>query len=70
MCSTCIDPHATQWIISQSSFVQTYLTNLILEGNKISTDFKKVYLNGCAKTLNDYSKINRIVDQISNHLLH
>jgi hypothetical protein len=35
-------------------------TNLVLEGNKTSTGFKKVHLNGCAKALN--------IDQISNHL--
>jgi hypothetical protein len=35
---------ATQWMTSQSSFVYTYLTNLVLEGNKISIGFKKVVL--------------------------
>jgi uncharacterized protein YhfF len=59
---------ATQWTTSQSSFVQTYLANLVLEGNKTSTDFKMVHFNGCAKALNDHFKINRTADQISNHL--
>jgi hypothetical protein len=59
---------ATQWTTSPSSFVQTYLINLVFEGNKISTGFKKVYLNGCVNALNDHFKINRIADQISNHL--
>jgi isopropylmalate/homocitrate/citramalate synthase len=43
-------------------------TNLVLEGNKTSTGFKKVHLNGCAKALNNYFKINKTIDQISNHL--
>jgi hypothetical protein len=60
---------ATQWTTSQSSFVQTYLANLILEGNKTSTGFKNVHLNGCVKPLNDHFKINRTADQISNHLI-
>jgi hypothetical protein len=59
---------ATQWTTSQSLFVQTYLTNLVLEGNKISTGFKKVHLNGYAKAFNDHFKINRTADHISNHL--
>jgi hypothetical protein len=41
---------------------------LYSEGNKISTGFKKFYLNGCAKALNDHFKINGAADQISNHL--
>jgi hypothetical protein len=35
---------ATQWTTSQSSFVQTYLANLILEGNKTSTVLKRFIL--------------------------
>jgi hypothetical protein len=38
----------TQWTTSQSSFVQTYLANLVSEDKKTSTDFKKVHLNLCA----------------------
>jgi hypothetical protein len=38
----------TQWTTSQSSFVQTYLANLVSEDKKTSTDFKKVRLNLCA----------------------
>jgi hypothetical protein len=48
--------------------MQTYLPNLVLDGNKTSTGFKKAHLNGCAKALNDHFKINRTADQISNHL--
>jgi hypothetical protein len=47
---------ATQWTTSQSSFVQTYLTNLVLEGNKTSIGFKKLHLNHCGKALNDLFK--------------
>jgi hypothetical protein len=48
--------------------MQTYLSNLVLDGNKTSTGFKKTHLNGYAKALNDHFKINRTADQISNHL--
>ncbi|KAG8087517.1 hypothetical protein GUJ93_ZPchr0010g11008 [Zizania palustris] len=58
----------TQWTASQSTFVQTFLANLVSEGKKISTGFKKVHLNGCANALNDHFKINRTADQIANHL--
>jgi hypothetical protein len=58
----------TQWTASQSSFVQTYLVNLVSEGKKISTSFKKVHLNLCAKALNDHFKMNMMIDQIANHL--
>jgi hypothetical protein len=58
----------TQWTTSQSSFVQTYLANLVSEGKKISTNFKKVHLNLYAKALNDHFKITRMTDQIANHL--
>jgi hypothetical protein len=57
-----------QWTTSQSSFVQTYLANLVFEGKKASTGFKKVHLNLCAKALNDHFKITRTADQIANHL--
>jgi hypothetical protein len=58
----------THWTTSQSSFAQTYLANLVSEGKKTSTGFKKVHLNLCAKALNDHFKITRTTDQIGNHL--
>jgi hypothetical protein len=58
----------TQLTIIQSTFVQTFLANIIVDGNKTSTGLKKVHLNACAKALNDYFKINRTHDQIGNNL--
>jgi hypothetical protein len=57
-----------QWTTTQSSFVQTFLAKLVTEGTKTSTGFKKIHLNSCAKAVNEDFKINRIGDQISNHL--
>ncbi len=57
-----------QWTPTQSSFMLTFLANIIADGTKTSTGFKKVHLNACAKAVNDYCKVNRTGDQISNHL--
>jgi hypothetical protein len=58
----------TQWTSSQSHFVQTPFTNIVAEGNKISSGFKKVQLNACAKALNERFKLNRTGDHVANHL--
>jgi hypothetical protein len=58
----------TVWTASQSSFVQTFLANLVVDGTKTSTGYKKVHLNACAKALNEHFKINRSGEQIANHL--
>jgi hypothetical protein len=58
----------TVWTASQSTFVQTFLANLVADGSKTSSGFKRVHLNACAKALNDHFKINRTHEQISNHL--
>ncbi|OEL38899.1 hypothetical protein BAE44_0000083 [Dichanthelium oligosanthes] len=57
-----------QWTATQSSFMLFFLANLVADGTKISSGFKKIHLNACAKALNDYFKVNRSRDQISNHL--
>jgi hypothetical protein len=57
-----------QWTPTQSTFVLTFLSNIVAEGTKTSTDFKKVHLNACVKTLNDHFKIMRTSDQVANHL--
>jgi hypothetical protein len=44
------------------------LDNLVADGTKTSTGFKKVHLNMCAKAFNDHFKLNRSSDQIANHL--
>ncbi|PUZ44784.1 hypothetical protein GQ55_8G151300 [Panicum hallii var. hallii] len=58
----------TVWTASQSTFVQTFLANLVADGSKTSSGFKRVHLNACAKALNEHFKINRTHEQISNHL--
>ena len=58
----------TVWTPTQSSFVQTYLANIVADGTKTSTGFKKVHLNACAKALNDHFKLSRTGDHIANHL--
>jgi hypothetical protein len=45
-----------------------FLDNLVADGTKTSTGFKKVHLNMCAKAFNDHFKLNRSSDQIANHL--
>jgi hypothetical protein len=57
-----------QWTPTQSTFVLTFLSNIIAEGTKTTIGFKKVHLNACAKALNDHSKLTRTGDQVANHL--
>ncbi|XP_020400245.1 uncharacterized protein [Zea mays] len=45
----------TQWTSSQSTFVQNFLANLVANGTKTSTGFKKVHLNDIEKK---YTRIN------------
>jgi hypothetical protein len=58
----------TQWTLTQSTFMHTFLANLVADGTKTSTGFKKVHLNMYAKALNDHFKLNKSTDQIANHL--
>ena len=58
--------HVT-WPSAMSSFVLTYLANVVASG-KTSSGFKKTHLNSCSKALNDPFKCKRIGEQISNHL--
>jgi hypothetical protein len=58
----------TQWTSTQSFYVLAFLANLVADGTKTSTGFKKPQLNSCAKALNDHFKLNRIGGQIANHL--
>jgi hypothetical protein len=41
----------TQWTLTQSTFMHTFLVNLVVDGTKTSTGFRKVHLNMCAKAL-------------------
>ena len=58
----------TQWSSSQSAFVLTFLQNIVADGTKTATGFKKAQLNECAKALNEHFKLSRTGDQIANHL--
>jgi len=58
--------HVT-WPSAMSSFVLTYLANVVASG-KTSSGFKKTHLNSFVKALNDHFKCKWIGEQISNHL--
>ena len=57
-----------QWTPTQATFMLTFFSNIVVDGTKISTGFKKVHLNACAKALNDHFKLTRTDDQVANHL--
>ncbi|KAJ1254726.1 hypothetical protein BS78_K336700 [Paspalum vaginatum] len=59
-----------QWTPTQSSFMFTYLANIVANGTRTSSSFKKVHLNSCAKAVNEHFniKVPRTGDQIANHL--
>jgi hypothetical protein len=57
-----------QWTPTKSAFVLTFLSNIVAEGTKASTGFKKIHLNACAKALNDHFKLMRTGDQVANQL--
>jgi hypothetical protein len=49
----------TQWTSTQSSYMLIFLVNIVVDGTKTSTGFKKPQLNSCAKALNDHFKFIR-----------
>lgn len=49
-------------------FILSFLSNIVANGIRTSSGFKKINLNSCAKTLNDHFKLIRTGDQIGNHL--
>ena len=59
--------HAT-WTSSWSSFMLSYLANLVVNGTKTSSTYKMVHYNACAKALQEKYGIVRSGDQIKNHL--
>jgi hypothetical protein len=46
-----------QWTPTQATFMLTFFSNIVVDGTKISTGFKKVHLDACAKALNDHFKV-------------
>src|SRR6266540_375780 len=57
-----------QWTPTQSQYMLTFLANIVANGTRTSSGFKKVHLNACAKALNEHFKLSRTGDQITNHL--
>ena len=59
--------HAT-WTSSMSSFMLSYLSNVVSSGERTSSGFKKVHYNSCAKAINEKFQIALNGEQIKNHL--
>lgn len=59
--------HAT-WTSAMSSFMLSYLTNVVSSGERTSSGFKKVHYNSCAKAINEKFQIALNGEQIKNHL--
>ncbi|KAJ1287435.1 hypothetical protein BS78_02G009400 [Paspalum vaginatum] len=57
-----------QWTPTQSQYMLTFLANIVANGTRTSTGFKRVHLNACAKALNEHFKLSRTADHITNHL--
>ncbi|KAK3147120.1 hypothetical protein QOZ80_3BG0278330 [Eleusine coracana subsp. coracana] len=57
-----------EWTPTMSTFMLTYLAEVVANGTKTSSGFKKVHLNACARALNEHFKVGRTGDQIGNHL--
>ncbi|AQK62627.1 10A19I.15 [Zea mays] len=59
--------HAT-WTSAMSSFMLSYLSNVVSSGERTSSGFKKVHYNSCAKAINEKFQIALNGEQIKNHL--
>uniref|UniRef100_A0A804PN59 Myb/SANT-like domain-containing protein n=1 Tax=Zea mays TaxID=4577 RepID=A0A804PN59_MAIZE len=59
--------HAT-WTSAMSSFMLSYLTNVVSSGERTSSGFKKVHYNSCAKAINEKFQTALNGEQIKNHL--
>ena len=46
----------------------TFLANIVANGIRTPSGFKKCHLNACAKALNEHFKVSRTGDRIANHL--
>jgi hypothetical protein len=60
--------HGIHWTSPMSAYMLVHLTDVVANGTKTSTGFKKVHLNACAKALNDHFNLALTGDQIRNHL--
>ncbi|KAK3153752.1 hypothetical protein QOZ80_2BG0180660 [Eleusine coracana subsp. coracana] len=61
-------PGQASWTSTQSSFMLSYLSNVVASGTRTSSGFKKVHLNACARAVNEKFNTSRTGDQIKNHL--
>ena len=59
--------HAT-WTSAMSSFMLSYLSNVVSSGERTSSGFKKVHYNSCAKAINEKFQTALNGEQIKNHL--
>ncbi|ONM02273.1 10A19I.15 [Zea mays] len=56
------------WTSAMSSFMLSYLSNVVSSGERTSSGFKKVHYNSCAKAINEKFQIALNGEQIKNHL--
>ncbi|PWZ20306.1 hypothetical protein Zm00014a_031356 [Zea mays] len=56
------------WTSAMSSFMLSYLSNMVSSGERTSSGFKKVHYNSCAKAINEKFQITLNGEQIKNHL--
>jgi hypothetical protein len=59
--------HVT-WNSVASSFMLNHLAEMVANGTRTSSGFKKVHLNMCARVLNDHFKTKYSGQNIKNHL--
>jgi hypothetical protein len=55
------------WNSAISSYMLTHLSNVVANGTRTSTGFKKAHLTACAKAMNEHLKLSLTPVQISNH---
>ncbi|KAL6842580.1 hypothetical protein ACP4OV_027424 [Aristida adscensionis] len=59
--------HVT-WNSAASSFMVSFLANLVTNGTRTSSTFKKIHLNMCGKAINEHLKTKYTGDKVKNHL--
>ena len=56
------------WTGAMSTYMLSFLSNLVAGGTRTSSGFKKVHLNNCGKALSEHFKIHVTGEQVRNHL--
>jgi hypothetical protein len=59
--------HVT-WNSAVSTFMLNHLAEMVANGTRTSSGFKRVHLNMCAQAINDHFKTNYTRDNVKNHL--